>query len=130
MRKQVKVYTPLVRYERIQYAILDVELPFPVTFKQLGFFFSSLAFMIIFVHLPGFGFMESWWLINYAVIPFGLTWFFTKFKMDGKSPHIYLLNYMQYQISAKTYSKYEKASAHAKYQYKTNVTYRKGDDSE
>lgn len=130
MRKQVKVYTPLVRYERILYSLLDVELPFPVSFRQIGFFASSLLAMVILVKLPGFGFMESWWLINYVAIPVGLTWFFTKFKLDGKAPHIFLLNFIQYQLSAKTYSKYEKAEKPAKYQYKTNVTYRKGADSE
>ncbi|MEP9408623.1 TcpE family conjugal transfer membrane protein [Peribacillus frigoritolerans] len=130
MRKQVKVYTPLMRFEKTLYAILDWNLPIPVTFKQFGFWVASLFFVIILSFMPGLGFIQSWWFMNFVVIPIALAWFLTKFKMDGKAPHIYVLNLIQYLISPRIYSRYEKASAPAKYQYKTNVTYRKGDDSE
>lgn len=130
MQKPVKVYTPLMRYEKILFAINDLELPFPVTFRQIGFFFASLIGMIIMVNLPGLGFMKPWWLINFAVIPIGLTWFFTKFKLDGKAPHIYIWDYIQFQTSSRVYNRYEKADSPKIYQYKSVVTYRKGAASE
>lgn len=131
MRKPVKVYTPLMRYEKILFAIQDLELPFPVTYRQIGFFFTSLAAMFLIIHLPGLGFLQSSWLINYIAIPCGLTWFFTKFKLDGKSPHRYIWDYFMFKQSAGIYNRYQKADTPDKYEYKTVVTYRhKGDEPE
>lgn len=129
MRRPVKVYTPLMRYEKVLFAIQDLELPFPVTYRQIGFFLTSLATMAIIVHLPGLQFLQSLWLLNYLAIPIGLTWFFTKFKLDGKSPHRYIWDYYQFKSSAGIYSRYEKAEKPAKYQYSSIVTYRKGDET-
>lgn len=130
MIKPVKIYTPLLRYERILFAILDLELPFPVTYRQIGFFFTSLGGIFLLVHMPIFNLMKSWWLINYIFFPFCLTWFFTKFKLDGKSPHQYIWDYIWFKQSAGIYNRYEKAEKPANYQYKTVVTYRREEDTE
>lgn len=130
MKKPVKVFSPILKYERVLYSILNIRLPTPVPFKQVGFWIGSLIFMFIFLRLPGLGFLQAWPLLNYGFIPIALSVFFTKFKLDGKSPHIFLLDFLLYQLSPKTYNKYEKADTPAIYQYKTPVTYRKGDVSE
>ncbi|SRR6476620_4846968 len=131
MKKPVKVYTPLMRYDKILFAIQDLELPFPVTYRQIGFFFGTLLFMILFVHLPGLGFLESSWLINYVAIPIAATWFFTKFKLDGKAPLRYIHDYIRFKLMMGIYNRYEKIDTPDQYKYTTVVTYRnKGDESQ
>lgn len=131
MKKSVKVYTPLMRYDKILFAIQDLELPVPVTYRQIGFFFGTLAFMMIFVHLPGLGFLQSSWLINYIGIPIAATWFFTKFKLDGKMPLLYIYDYLRFKLFGGIYNRYEKVDTPDKYQYASVITYRnKGDESE
>lgn len=130
MRKTVKVYTPLVRYEKILFAIQDFVLPVPVSYRQIGFFVSAYVFMFILVHLPLFNFMQEAWGLNYVVIPVAAAWFFTKFKLDGKAPHRFIWDYCLFLSSSAIYNRYEKAKKPEKYRYKTAVTYRKGDDTE
>lgn len=129
-QKPVKVYTPLMRYDKILFALLDVELPFPVTFRQIGFFFSSILGMFIVSHLPGLGFLQSYMLITYGLIPVALTLFFTKFKLDGKPPYIFILDYFLYQMKTGVFNRYEKIEEPDEYRYTSKITYRKGVDTE
>lgn len=120
-----------MRYEKILFAIQDLELPFPVTYRQIGFFFTSFAAMFLISRLPGLGFMKSAWLIYYIAIPGAITWFLTRFKLDGKSPHRYIWDLFLFKQSAGTYNRYEKTDKAEIYKYNTVITYRhKGDEQE
>ena len=129
MHKPVKVYTPLMRFEKMLFAIQDVKLPIPMTQRQIIIFGGSCLALIIFINLPGLRFMKQYWLID-AVIPIAITWFLTKFKFDGKMPHIYARDYLLYKLSSGIYNRYEKVEKPAKYRYKGVVTYRKGEENE
>ena len=128
MRRQVKVYTPLMKYERHLYTIQDVQLWRPVTYQQLGFFGSGLGGMLVLSFLPGLSFIANNWILSFIIIPVAFSLFMTKFKLDGKMPHTYLWDFILFRLNAGVFNRYQPIEKPNKYKYATVITYRRGDD--
>ncbi len=74
------------------YAISDVNLPFPVTFQQIGCFFAGL---VIVLFVPVFELIGNP-LIRYFALPGVFAWGVTQKTFDGKKPLSFLKTVILY----------------------------------
>lgn len=94
MRK-LKSYSNIWKVERILYAVNDVNLPFPVTFHQIGWAVMSEVAMIYFG-----GFIPDWG-IRYIGVPLAVTLLMSKVTFDGKKPYNYFRAMLLYAFRPK-----------------------------
>ena len=129
-RQPIKVFTPLLRVERWMFSILDVKLPFPVSFRQAGFFFLGLVIMGFFTLLPVIGsFVKSGWLVSYIIFPCLITYYLDKSKLDGKPPLIYLIDRFTYTFQKGHYNRYERIEKLGKSKFTGAIGFRKGEEN-
>lgn len=91
--KILRSYTKIWDYERKIYAIFDWQLPMPVNPRELGYFGAICLIMkLLSTVVPPIAAIP--FLIRYAMIPYGVTQFLLKKKLDGKRPIPYLRDWV------------------------------------
>lgn len=117
-----------MRFEKYLFAIENVPLPVPVTFRQAGIFLISLASVVVLGQLPLIGeFIKAFALVTYIGIPWAATWYLTKTNIDGKPPLMFVYDLISYQFTKGIYNRYEKIETPTEYEYTTPITCRKGE---
>lgn len=129
-RHPIKVYTPLLRIERVIYSISDWRLPFPISLRQMGFFLLGFGIIWILGRLPVIGsLINGFWVGSYVIIPILIAMYLDKAKLDGKPPLIYLIDKFQYAIQKGHYNRYERIEKQTKNQFTGAVGFRKGEEN-
>lgn len=111
--KKIKSYTSIWKVEGVLRGIGDVTLPVILTYTQVCWLLAGEALVImVFDKIPPLCYTDNY-LLKYAVIPGGITWFMSKKTFDGKKPYSFLKSAILYCIRPKaTYAgrqvKYEK----------------------
>ncbi len=67
--KKVRSYTSIWSVEKVLYAINDLQLPFPITFKQMTWFIVSLFAVMLLGDLPPLSFIDGAFLKYVAFLP-------------------------------------------------------------
>ena len=98
--KKIKSYTGIWNVEKVLYSINDFNLPFPVTFSQMGWFVITEFLIIFFGDLPPLSMIEGAFL-KYFGIPVALTWFMSQKTFDGKKPYSFLKSMIAYAVRPK-----------------------------
>ena len=128
-RQPIKVFTPLLRVERVMFSILDIKLPFPVPVRQAGFFFLGLGIMGFLTMFPFIGsLLKSFWFISYLLIPGLIAYYLDKSKHDGKPPLIYLIDRFIYTFQKGRYNRYERIEKLGKSKFTGAIGFRKGEE--
>lgn len=104
-RVRLRTYRQVWSTERVIYQIERVRLPFPVTFRQAGVFGAALAAMLLLSRIPLVGAVPG--LARYVLVPFGITWFLTRQRLDGKPPLAWLLTMAKYAFSPKRLNRFQ-----------------------
>ena len=94
--KRIRSYTGIWNIERTLYRVGDTNLPFPVTYSQMGWLVGTFFLML----LPFFDFIDGA-LIRYAAVPIGVTYFMNTKTFDGKKPYRFLYSAVSYFIRPK-----------------------------
>lgn len=99
---QVKTYSGLWNVENRLYKFYDINLPFPISVKQLGLGLGSFIPWLFLMHLIGVPF-SPFGLIVWVVPPGLVTWLGNKPVAEGKSLFDYVYAQVAYMINDKTY---------------------------
>jgi hypothetical protein len=95
MKQELHSYKRVWKVEKKIYAFQNLKLPVPVVPAQLGYFVLTLAAVALFDRFtPFISFIPP--IIKYLALPFGLTQFLMKKKLDGKNPLKYFVDYIRY----------------------------------
>lgn len=122
--KILRTYNSVWKVEKVMYGIQDIPLPFPLTYRQIGFFGGGVLIVWILNHFPPLNLLD-FGLIEYIFLPGLFSWFFTKQLLDGKAPHRFFLRAIQYYLSPHYHNRYKEVSGVKKpYQYPSKVGYR------
>lgn len=122
--RTVKNYTKIWKYEKFLFAIRDIKLIMPVSFRQMGFFFTIEAFLILIDNTLLF-FMDPRPVLYYILLPCGITFALTKYTLDGKTPLRFVMGTFVYYLTAGRYSRYTPKQKTQKYKYGGVITYRR-----
>jgi TcpE family len=125
MRKPVRTYTKIWKYEKILFAIEDFRLPVPIPWRTAFSFIITLTLLVILTRLPLLeAFSKSYWLM--ILIAGCSSYFFTTQKLEGKEPLNFIRRYFFYSISSKKLNRYQKVEKPQEYRYTNSITFRKG----
>jgi hypothetical protein len=131
--KQIRVYNQVFRIEKTVYSIQGINLPLPVSYRQMAFFVGTLIIMVILNKFPPFSWVD-YFLIKFVGIPALVAWFFTRKTLDGKAPHRFIIRWIEHQFAAHHFARYQEIEQpkNRRYQYEGEITYRltSGGDSE
>lgn len=132
--KVLRTYNQVFRIEKTVYSVEGIRLPFPVTYRQAGFFVSTLALMLVLNSIPPLHWaMDSvpllnTYLVKFIGIPALSAWLLTKKSrlMDGKAPHRFLWRWAEYQLSPRRFRRYQEIEEPkgGKWQYEGVAAYR------
>lgn len=123
--KHIRVYNQVFRIEKTVYSIQGINLPLPISYRQLAFFVGTLVIMVILNKFPPISWID-YFLIKFVGIPVIAAWFFTRKTLDGKAPHRFILRYIEHLFSAHHFARYKELEKPGRsyYQYEGEVTYR------
>ncbi|WP_338473308.1 TcpE family conjugal transfer membrane protein (plasmid) [Niallia sp. XMNu-256] len=122
--KILRTYNSVWKVEKVLYGIQDIPLPFPLTYRQIGFFSGGVFIVWILNQFPPLSLLNLS-LVEYVFLPGLFTWFFTKQLLDGKAAHRFFIRVIQYHLSPHLRNRYKEVSDRKKpYQYGSNVGYR------
>lgn len=96
---RLRTYRQVWVQEKVIYQIERIRLPFPVSFRQAGVFGVTALLMAFLSRVPGVGTTSP--VVRYVLIPGVVTWFFTRQRLDGKSPARWLLSMLRFLMSPK-----------------------------
>lgn len=97
--KQVKSYTSIWNVEKVIHAIGDINLLFPVTITQIGYFAGAAVVYFMVRSLPPFVYIKS--TVIWIVICIGIAYLMSKKSFDGKNPYRFLCSAFNYLIRPK-----------------------------
>ena len=97
--KQVKSYTSIWNVEKVIHAIGDINLLFPVTITQIGYFAGSAVVCFMVRSLPPFVYIKS--TVIWIAICIGIAYLMSKKSFDGKNPYRFLCSAFNYLIRPK-----------------------------
>lgn len=124
--KQIRIYNRVFRIEKTIYSIQGINLPRPVSYRQIGFFLIGLFLMLILNLFPPIKWVD-YNLVKFVGFPLLFTWFFTHKKLDGKAPHRFIIRYIEHLLSAHHFARYQELEKPVGkyYQYDGEVVYRR-----
>lgn len=123
--RRMRTYTSVWKVPKMLYGIQDIALPFPVSYRQIGFFFGAMAVMWVLNRFPPFSLINLW-MVEYFGIPGFAAWFFTKHLLDGKAPHRFIMRWIAFQLSPHEHNRYMEITRPKKpHVYSSPVAYRK-----
>lgn len=88
-------YERIWKVEKKIYSIQNIHLPAPIKPVELGYFLLVAAIVFILGRILPF-LVPVPPVLKYVVLPVGLTKFFMKKKLDGKSPPKFFIDYLIY----------------------------------
>lgn len=97
--KQVKSYTSIWNVEKVIHAIGDINLLFPVTITQIGYFAGVAVVCFMVRSLPPFVYIKS--TVIWIAICIGIAYLMSKKSFDGKNPYRFLCSAFNYLIRPK-----------------------------
>ena len=97
--KQVKSYTSIWNVEKVIHAIGDINLLFPVTITQIGYFAGAAVVCFMVRSLPPFVYIKS--AVIWIAICIGIAYLMSKKSFDGKNPYRFLCSAFNYLIRPK-----------------------------
>ena len=97
--KQVKSYTSIWNVEKVIHAIGDINLLFPVTITQIGYFAGAAVVCSMVRSLPPFVYIKS--TVIWIAICIGIAYLMSKKSFDGKNPYRFLCSAFNYLIRPK-----------------------------
>ena len=97
--KQVKSYTSIWNVEKVIHAIGDINLLFPVTITQIGYFAGAAVVSFMVRSLPPFVYIKS--TVIWIAICIGIAYLMSKKSFDGKNPYRFLCSAFNYLIRPK-----------------------------
>ncbi len=97
--KQVKSYTSIWNVEKVIHAIGDINLLFPVTITQIGYFAGAAVVGFMVRSLPPFVYIKS--TVIWIAICIGIAYLMSKKSFDGKNPYRFLCSAFNYLIRPK-----------------------------
>lgn len=90
-------YAKVWNMEHSIYTLGNVNLPVPIHPNNAIYFIGSFFFlMLIGKILPVINLLPV--IVRYVIIPYALTFFLRKKKLDGKNPIRYFVGYIRYQL--------------------------------
>lgn len=98
--KRIKSYTSIWNVEKVLYALGDLTLLFPLTFTQIAWLVFSEITILTLRNMPPFSIIDNP-LINYGMIPGGITWFMSQKTFDGMKPRTFLKSVVSYLLRPK-----------------------------
>lgn len=120
--KILRTYNKAWRFERKIYGIDNIRLPFPINPDELVYFVIGILIVYgIFKALPFLDGIPV--IIRYGIFPYILMKFLSKKKFDGKSPHKFLIAYIDYFFMPKKISRFQGSTSYKKGRF-TPVVYR------
>lgn len=99
-RKKIKLYSYLKvwNFEHKIYVIGNIVLPVPVNpFDILYFACACLAVYVLGRIIPAISSLPA--ILRLGVVPYGITKYMTKVKLDGKNPIRYMIGYLTYILT-------------------------------
>ena len=97
--KQVKSYTSIWNVEKVIHAVGVVNLPFPATITQIGYFTGTAVVCLMIHNLPPFVYIKSF--VVWVAICVGNAYLMSKKSFDGKNPYRFLCAAFNYLIRPK-----------------------------
>ena len=97
--KQVKSYTSIWNVEKVIHAIGDINLLFPVTITQIGYFAGAAVVCFMVRSLPPFVYIKS--TVIWIAICIGIAYVMSRKSFDGKNPYRFLCSAFNYLIRPK-----------------------------
>lgn len=82
---EIKTYTNVWNADRKMYRFQDINLPMPISFKQIGLFGAGAIIWFPFMALFKVPIATSWGVILWFSIPLGLAWIGNKPIFGGKT---------------------------------------------
>jgi hypothetical protein len=120
---RLKTYNSVWKIDRKLYSFEGVKLLFPVSFAEAAYFSGTLLLSIILSRIiPLYGKIHI--VVRLGVIPFGVTKFFTKKKLDGKLPHKFFIDYLTYKLSPKQYERFTPVENYKNVRFVSKIIYR------
>lgn len=101
-RVRIYAYNKVWNVENKIYAIQNIILPAPISPQEFLYFMitAGITFLLgsLIPAVAGIPF-----ILRFLVIPYLITQFLTKKKLDGKKPQKYLMDYVKYAFSRNEY---------------------------
>ena len=118
----LRSYNRAWKYERKIYAVDKLRLIIPVGVDEATYF--AVGLLITILLLKVFPFLNGIpFVFRYILLPYGLMKLLTKKKFDGKMAHKFLLEYIEYLMLPKVFSRFEPCVEYKKGRF-TSVVYR------
>lgn len=119
----LRTYNSVWKSPRKLYSIDNIKLLFPIDQDQAIYFVASVGITYILLKiLPFLGYLP--FVFKYIAIPYGIMKFLTKQKLDGKLPHKFFLDYLQYKASAKLSVRFTAVQPQKKVVFSTAIVFR------
>ncbi|WP_314025049.1 TcpE family conjugal transfer membrane protein [Filifactor alocis] len=113
----LRSYNKVWKIENRIYAIQNIVLPVPVSPREVLYFFIVAFIMLLLSFLiPPLKIIPS--ILRFIAVPFGISQFLLKKKLDGKMPHKYMVSWVNYMLTKEQYierfSSYNRNTANTK----------------
>lgn len=123
----MRTYARAWQTEIVMYHLFGIPLWFPFSLRQAGFFMVGLAFTFVLSkmipgmrHIPLLG--DAF--VVYGVYPFLIMKFFTQMTLDGKPPHMYIKDQINYLMENKRFNMYEPIQLEENIRFTSQIGYR------
>lgn len=101
-RVSIRSYTKVWKIENKIYAIQNFVLPVPISPRAVAFFILIAGTMLLIsAIIPAVGKIPV--VLRLGALPFGMTQFLLKKKLDGKMPHKYFVAWIKHVSSRDAY---------------------------
>jgi hypothetical protein len=120
-RITVSNYTKIWNLDWVVYALEGKKLPVPANLRVIGIFVVCELIFYILGNTILFFLPKSYTIF---LLPIGATWLIAKQKLDGKTPHKWLIGIIQYWMRPKRLHRYRKFEHNKHYTYGSKVIYR------
>lgn len=119
----LRSYNRVWRIERVIYRLEKIRLPFPVSFRQIGFFLIAWFLM---KKLSGIEWIaQQSFVLRLILIPGAFAWFMTKYQFDGKPPHLFFWSLITYYFEPHKLARYRPVNKMpARFIYKDVLAFR------
>ncbi|WP_268598309.1 TcpE family conjugal transfer membrane protein [Paenibacillus alvei] len=123
--RQMRTYNQIWKIPKMLYGVLDFTFPFPVSFRQLGIAAATFIVMVVLNKIPPLSLFDLWFT-KFFIIPIASAWFFTKYQLDGKSPHKFVMRWLVFKLSHHRFNRYKHVHIGKKHQYGSKVFFQGG----
>ncbi|MEK5394025.1 TcpE family conjugal transfer membrane protein [Margalitia sp. FSL K6-0131] len=120
----VRTYKRMWRFERYFYSFDRFKLPRPITWWQLWYFLiAELVIIVINANTPLLVWVNTF-IVKFVVFPGVISFYLSRKKHDGKSPHKFFYSQIKYYLLPKIYCRYKKVSRPGIIKYSNMIKFR------